>query len=362
MVKHWLLILGAVLSSGCGGTIFNQWEPPDTRALMVDARQRMIVSSSFAGFERGQVTPKRIICAEPSPDVATTFASSLGAGVSVFGYGSGSISQAFSQGLAQLGERVATVQLLRDVLYRACEAYGNGAISSTTYTMITARLGQTAATLLLGEMATGAFGRNLAGLGSSTDSMGKAELVQDLKISPAKASAAGQPSAGGSETPPTGSAHGTTDTRAETKTTVTGGGAITGPAHNVEVAAQVARIHRTFIQDNNLDALMLACVTSLSMDTGVGGAEKAAQESSLSHLCRTSLFGQLQKDIPALLKAKADAEATVIRASNEQIWAAAVLKCYEQQAKPAGSADGQKMCGDVLDLYKRVSGPTGRPQ
>ena len=89
------------------------------------------------GHGPGLVNPKRVVCAEPSPDVALAIAQSFGFGISIFaggsGQGAGSGSGATAEGIAQLGERTQSIQLLRDQMYRACEAYANGAITGTTY-------------------------------------------------------------------------------------------------------------------------------------------------------------------------------------------------------------------------------------
>src|SRR5439155_26809281 len=125
----------------------------------------------------GIVEPKRILCTEPSPDVATTLANSLGVGLSVFGYGSGSISTQQVEGLVQLGERTAAIQLLRDKMYQTCLAYANGAVSGTTYSLIMSRLDDAIVTLSLGDGAAGAFGRKLAGIGGEAAAKAEAALI-----------------------------------------------------------------------------------------------------------------------------------------------------------------------------------------
>jgi hypothetical protein len=52
-------------------------------------------------------------------------------------------------------------------MYRACEAYQNGAISDTSYTLMLARFDKTMASMLASETAAGAYGRNLAALGGN---------------------------------------------------------------------------------------------------------------------------------------------------------------------------------------------------
>jgi hypothetical protein len=124
----------------------------------------------------GLVNPRRIICAEPSPDAAIAVANSFGAGLSVFGYGSGSVSASQAEGLAQLAERTVTVQLLRDQMYRACESYANGAISGTTYTLLMSKNNDAMVTLMLAETAGGAFGRSLAAIGGGSSAEAQATL------------------------------------------------------------------------------------------------------------------------------------------------------------------------------------------
>ena len=114
------------------------------------ARQRVITNSDISNFSRpGLVDPQRIVCTEPSPDAAVALANSLGVGLSILGQGAGSISSAQVEGLGQLGERTASIQLLRDKMYNTCLAYSNGAISGTTYSMIMSRLDDVIVTLCL---------------------------------------------------------------------------------------------------------------------------------------------------------------------------------------------------------------------
>lgn len=169
-----------VTLSACGtapGGILKSVDVPADRFLATDSRLRLVVNTNIGGTSyAGQVDPQRIVCTEPSPDVATSIANSFGAGINVLGYGNAAISAAQVEGLVQLGERTATIQLLRDKMYRTCEAYANGAISATTYSLIMSRLDDTIVTLLLGETAGGAFGRSLAALGGSADAEAQAAM------------------------------------------------------------------------------------------------------------------------------------------------------------------------------------------
>jgi hypothetical protein len=205
-----VICLTVILATGC--TLFDRQERRinytkklDTsgESLITDAKQRAIINTRAkvgvgdtvydaegvaVGVTDDQVVknhPHRIICAEPSPDVAQAISAAFtAAGQADSGQnsGAGSIGSSYAASIAQLGERLATVQLLRDKMYRACEAYQNGAISDTSYTLMLARFDKTMASMLASETAAGAFGRNLATLGGSASTGG----VDPKKLSDAR--------------------------------------------------------------------------------------------------------------------------------------------------------------------------------
>jgi hypothetical protein len=186
--RRLIIILGALLViSSCGENqhaIFRHAHLDDGDSLITDAKQRAIINlpHDTAGGE-----PERIVCAEPSPDVAQSVSdaikASLQAQVEGKGGGSAAFARSSAEAVAQLGERLATIQLLRDGLYRACEAYANGAIKRTAYTLIISRYGDTMITMLTGELMAGAFGRSGAALASAaltaSDRQIDPKLVQD---------------------------------------------------------------------------------------------------------------------------------------------------------------------------------------
>jgi hypothetical protein len=112
------------------------------------------------------VTGDKVMCTEPSADVAkalsTQFATAAGGG-----NGTASASLSTSGGSAEaaieLAGRSTALLGLRDGLYRACEAYANGAIGADAYALVLTRYGQLMTTLFLGQDITGA-----AGTGSHT--------------------------------------------------------------------------------------------------------------------------------------------------------------------------------------------------
>jgi hypothetical protein len=325
--------LAAMALGGCSGTIFTPANLESGESFFIDARQRMITNTRVDGmYHGGQVTPKRIVCAEPSPDVALAVAHSLGAGVNVMGYGSGNLTNAVSQGLAQLGERFAAVQLLRDVLYRSCEAYANGAISSTTYAVMMARLDETTTTLLLGEMAAGAFGRQLSAVKTTADAKASANLNESLTPQP-KAGSGATPAAatpqGAGGASPIRQSDGKTDSELKTLAEVVGTpGTISATSARTapgEVASEVSKIHKAFLDDDNLDALLVACITALSPEP----ARTDKEESAFSRICRQEIFKGFIENATSVITAKARAEVLVTRARTEAAYLDTLRRCFE---------------------------------
>lgn len=129
------------------------------------------IKNDGTGRQAMEIRPREYLCAEPSPDVAravqaalSTSGSAAGTATPPAGGTAIEAQLAFqtnasrSESVAQLTKRIATIQLLRDGLYRACEAYANGAIGQEMYTAIVSRYDRMMITMLLAEMAVGNFG------------------------------------------------------------------------------------------------------------------------------------------------------------------------------------------------------------
>ncbi len=160
----------AMTTTACAGSPVS-WSGPkkvrlgDTMLISDDAKKRYIMT---AVRQTGNGRTERITCAEPSPDVATATSQAFSAAARASGQGSGSgdsgsgsmeagggVSSNFAESIAQLGQRATTVQLLRDSLYRACEAYANGAIDESMYSVIVSRTDDLMVTLLMAELMSG---------------------------------------------------------------------------------------------------------------------------------------------------------------------------------------------------------------
>lgn len=178
-------LFAALALSACAtqpGTIFRTLSLDDGTTFTTGARQRVVSNIEPGVASRpGLVDPQRIVCAEPSPDVAIAVANSFGAGVSIAGQGSGSISGAQAEGIAQLAERTVAIQALLNKGYQACLNYANGAISGTQYSLRTSRLDDLMVTLILAEVAGGGFGRSGAAIGTKASATASAKLAEGLR-------------------------------------------------------------------------------------------------------------------------------------------------------------------------------------
>jgi hypothetical protein len=163
MAKMWkvpaTVVVVASLLGGCSGTqeIFRPFNI-DKTSVSADAKQRVIISAT-RGYE-GKT--RRIVCAEPSPNATAAIAASLGTdlsaripaapgGTAIAPEANLAFQYALAEQVAYIGVRNSTIQLLRDGLYRACEAYMNGAIGDFGYSLILANYGRLMVALLSTE-------------------------------------------------------------------------------------------------------------------------------------------------------------------------------------------------------------------
>lgn len=184
-----LILICSLGLSACAtepGGIFKKTNLTNDESVLIGARKRAILNTRVGeGSRPGLVNPKRVVCAEPSPDVALAVAQSLGVGLSVlWGGGQGAVSGsgASTEGIGQLGERTQAIQLLRDQMYRACEAYANGAITGTTYNLIMSRNNDAMVTLMIAGVAGGEFGRSGLAIGGSASSEASASVTSLLEV------------------------------------------------------------------------------------------------------------------------------------------------------------------------------------
>ena len=136
-------------------------------AIHLDAKQRIVFAKAFGA-----------ICAEPSPDALSAFANSLGAGVSVPQQGAGSIALALQESAASIGLRTQSIQLLRDSLYRTCEAYYSRGLNSAQLMELHMRFQDVMVGILAIEQLTGVVVARQVALGGTSNATASSQLAQ----------------------------------------------------------------------------------------------------------------------------------------------------------------------------------------
>lgn len=150
-----LLILATAVQSGCAYlTTYNH--PIDLKegSVALDVKQRVV----FSQVRHGQDADKKptrdvVVCAEPSPDALTVLGASGGLSLSN-GEQLANASAGLAESGAFVGLRTQSIQLLRDAMYRLCEGYAAGAVSTTDYAAMQRRYQSTMMGLIAIEQLT----------------------------------------------------------------------------------------------------------------------------------------------------------------------------------------------------------------
>lgn len=160
-----LALLFAISLQGCANlqTINRSSSVPfgtaSGKVVHLDAQQRLVV---FAANR---------YCAEPSPDALAAYASALGLSGSKLPSSSVAASGALNSMAGSIGLRTQSITLMRDTLYRTCEASLNGRISDSQVAVLMARSQDLTAVILAIEQLTGAVAAppiTLAGSGNAS--------------------------------------------------------------------------------------------------------------------------------------------------------------------------------------------------
>ena len=134
-------------------------------AIHLDAQQRLVLYSA----ER--------YCAEPSPDALQAYASALGLAKSLPSQDASSLAAGQQSYAASIGLRTQSITIMRDALYRMCEAYHNGILGDVMVATLLGRSQDLTAVILAVEQLTGAVAANQVILGSTTSASASANLV-----------------------------------------------------------------------------------------------------------------------------------------------------------------------------------------
>ena len=139
-------------------------------AIHLDAQQRLVVYSA------------KKYCAEPSPDALAAYAQSIGLGASVLGEGAASLAGASQSTLGSIGLRTQSITIMRDALYRMCEAYNNGALGDVMVATLLGRSQDLTAVILAVEQLTGAVAANHVILTGTAGANTLASLVANDQV------------------------------------------------------------------------------------------------------------------------------------------------------------------------------------
>jgi hypothetical protein len=119
--------------------------PDDGKAIHLDAPQRLVYTNS-----------KGDTCAEPSPDALQAYAASFSAHAKTPSGVDADLASAFAESSGSIGLRTQSITLMRDALYRVCEAHHNGAIGPQDTVLLLERSQDLTLGILAIEQLTGA--------------------------------------------------------------------------------------------------------------------------------------------------------------------------------------------------------------
>ncbi|MFA0575281.1 hypothetical protein AB4580_22195 [Vibrio splendidus] len=175
----WLAIGLLPLIYGCGNlsSVHRTIEVDKGEGALIDIKQRGIFASkretSVTTDDGNKIESSwTVVCAEPSPDSMSAYAAenSLSIPDKV------KLASAFQEGATYTGLRTQSIQLLRDGMYRLCEAHMSGAIDKSTYGVLVRRYQKNMVALLAIEQLTGV----VKAPGATISTNGVASVSRDL--------------------------------------------------------------------------------------------------------------------------------------------------------------------------------------
>jgi len=147
------------------------------KIVHLDAKQRAIISKWPKVGKDGKYTEFLITCAEPSPDALSAFSASVGAGISAPDQDDARMVAALSNTVGSIGLRTQSIQLMRDALYRVCEAYYGRALNQRMVMQLHERYQDITVAILAIEQLTGAVVASQMILTGNTSANASAQLL-----------------------------------------------------------------------------------------------------------------------------------------------------------------------------------------
>lgn len=164
--------LAAMALSGCANMthLTRSRDLGQSKFLLIDAKQRAISSYN------------NVNCAEPSPDALSALAASQSLNLATPQGTSVGQSFAIAEAAGSIGLRTQSIQLLRDHMFRVCEAYQAGKISPFMVTLLHRRFQTSTVAILAIEQLTGTM-RAPAVVLSGSAASGNADAILKLTAS-----------------------------------------------------------------------------------------------------------------------------------------------------------------------------------
>ena len=128
--RHLLIALSASLA-GCANmtSIHHEFSSAKPKIIAVDMKQRIVIVQPIVTKDGKVVTaegrPLMYTCTEPSPDAISSWGASLKGGLKAGSTTIQDLAATLNDTASYVGQRTETVQLLRDGMFRSCEAYIN---------------------------------------------------------------------------------------------------------------------------------------------------------------------------------------------------------------------------------------------
>ncbi|WP_345974596.1 hypothetical protein [Sulfurimonas sp. HSL3-7] len=145
-----IALLAMMLFSGCArlNSIARDFNVNDGNGQLIDAKQRAIIVVQ-------NESNRTVVCSEPSPDALSAYAMQLALEGKIPEQAALKLATSSQEGTSFIGLRTQSIQLLRDAMYRNCEAYANGALDKAQYGIAARRYQRSMIALLAIEQLTG---------------------------------------------------------------------------------------------------------------------------------------------------------------------------------------------------------------
>jgi hypothetical protein len=185
-----LFVLTLVFLSGCARltSIYRTTPIKGDEVIAVDAKQRFAAikyqtKETVVADRQSETTTTKTIdkfCAEPSPDALSAISASLSGGLTRPSGDSIRAAASLAESSSNIGLRTQSIQLLRDGMYRVCEAYFSGAITASQVKRLLSRYQDTMVAILAIEQLTGVATPRQVVLGGSASAGVGGELNEAL--------------------------------------------------------------------------------------------------------------------------------------------------------------------------------------